>query len=561
MWIDIQRLSQRVLDHQDFAEFVPHFMGAIVLQNKDSAHDLPYDEARQVLVVDGQQRLKTLQLLIKAIQKTFETTFSDTSKSEQLQRFLYNDDKRTGGDYLNQTKIRQSNVYDQSEFQEVIRDMVDDNRPARAIVKGYEYFQGEVSNWLTSDAEDTNEKADALFKAITQYLKFASVILDTGEKPHFIFEILNTRGESLKQGDLIKNTLMYEADVVDDAQKARQLWGMFDADWWRTGDGRGRDPQIHLDRFLNYWMIMTVGENITIPRTASEFRSYMDDQKGPAVDDVAADIRSAGVVYRNIVEKRLPGIEESLKRIEAMEIGVVMPPLLWLFTQEIPEEERQRGVRVLESYLVRRMLCNIQSQGLNRLFIELVKHLDGNPGQPADEVLAGFLNGQSTENRIWPKDRRVIEYLTEYQMPGRSAARKKTVFDAIEIHIRPEWAEKIVLTENLTVEHLLPQGWKQAGRDWPLPKDVLNMDEAQQNRERYIDRIGNLTLATKELNSSMSNRSWTEKQSKLHEYSSLFLNKTLLDNPPAMWDEKSIDERSLRLAKAAIEIWPHIDGT
>ena len=553
LWDDIRKVADRILGHEDDKGLVPHFMGAIVIQTPEYSQEPAYDEARQVLVVDGQQRLTTLQLLIKAMEKVFEASLIDANSVGDLSKFLLNDEKRIGNDYLNETKIRQSNRLDQAEFQEIIRGLTDESRPPRSIAEAYNFFQQEMASWISKDAGNIEARAAALYKAVTEYLKVATIILDTGEKPHFIFEILNTRGESLKEADHIKNTVMYEANVVDDAAKAAHLWGMFENDWWRREDGRGRDPQINLDRFLNYWIIMRIGENVPARRVAAEFRNYIETEK-PEIEQVAEDVKKAGVIYRNIEENQQPGIGAFIKRVKTMEIGVIMPPLLWLYTHDISEEERQRSVRALESYLVRRMLCNMGSQGLNRLFIEMVKSLDNNKGNPADDVIVNFLKGQSVENRIWPDNRRVADYLTTRSMPG-NAARKKMVFEAIEMYIRPKEAELLGDTVKLTVEHLLPQGWKEG--EWPLPENTADRDEAEALRNSFIGLIGNLTLATRELNSRMSNRSWENKRKALSSYSSLFLNKKLLDEAPEVWDETAIEERSIEIARIAISIWPH----
>ena len=132
-----------------------------------------------------------------------------------------------------------------------------------------------------------------------------------------------------------------------------------------------------------------------------------------------------GVVYKNIEENRQPGIEEALGRIKALEIGVnVMPPLLWLFTENVSEESRKSAVGALESFLVRRMLCGLSSMGLNYLFIDLVNDLSKRGNEQADEVVIDFLSKQSAENRIWPNDTRVVQYLTSWPMPGNAARRK-----------------------------------------------------------------------------------------------------------------------------------------
>ncbi len=539
LWEDVRKMADRILKHGQ-EDLLPHFMGAIVLQSKDDEKAL--GEARRVLVVDGQQRLTTLQLLLKASQNAFQKLLSDTKKFN-LDKLLLNDQKRTGNDPYNETKIRQSNSLDQTDFQEVMRDMIDAYR-SRSITKAYKYFHDKVYEWVSRHA-NVDVRATALYDALTKQLKVAAIILDTKEKPHVIFEILNTRGEPLKQADLVKNTVMYEANVDDDEKKARQLWGTFDVenDWWRCEDGRGRDPQIRIDRFLNYWIMMRVSKYVTIHRTAAEFRNYIEKFK-PNIEKVAQDIRKSGLIYRDIEENNLPGIELFLERIKTMEIGVIIPPLLWLYTNDVSKEERQRSVRALESYLVRRMLCKKDSQGLNKLFLKMVKLLKKQKDQSADNVVIQFLKEES-ENHLWPDNDRVSYYLAMFPMPG-NAARKKMVFEAIETHVSSKFAEPLVDTKKLTVEHILPQkGWRgNTEDDW----------------EERVKFIGNLTLASKGLNSSMSNKSWENKKKALHQHSRLYLNQELLENAPEVWDETAIVERSKALAEAIVQIWPHADG-
>ena len=61
LWQDVLNVAETILSRQD-RKVPPHFMGAIVLQNQDSGTG----EVVKRIVVDGQQRLTTLQLLIRA---------------------------------------------------------------------------------------------------------------------------------------------------------------------------------------------------------------------------------------------------------------------------------------------------------------------------------------------------------------------------------------------------------------------------------------------------------------------------------------------------------------
>ena len=228
-WNDIRSLAQRILNQGSNGKIRSHFMGAIVLQQQKSNTG----EVTKRLVVDGQQRLTTLQLFIKAAEQVFQSQ-DDTTRADRLRELTANQKSHWGDDSDNETKIRQSNLSDQKAFQTAMRSHYNDqhNQPS-TISQAYRFLKIAASEWLNNQPEKRTAKANALEETLTRYLEIAVIDLDEDEKPHIIFETLNARGEPLEQSDLIKNTIMYEANVVDDAPKARDLWGMFDDDWWR----------------------------------------------------------------------------------------------------------------------------------------------------------------------------------------------------------------------------------------------------------------------------------------------------------------------------------------
>ncbi len=550
LWDDVQKVAEDLLKAPSASDVRLHFMGAIVVQPRES--DAPLSEVQPILIVDGQQRLTTLQLLIKVLDGAFTAALVDTSDFASLRDYLFNRDSLTGGDHLNATKMRQSNRLDQADFQDIINGRLSPNRPSRPIVEAYSHLREWVTNWLNEDPVHVDARAHALYDVVKKYLKVATIELDKGDQPHFTFEILNSRGEPLKQADYIKNTVMYEADLIDDETKARTLWGMFEDDWWRQEESRGRVLQIQLDRFLNYWCIMRLREYVQMHRTAAAFRRYVGETER-TIEAVAVDVRNVGMVYKNIEENRQPGIDDILKRLKVLEISVVMPPLLWLYTQDINDQERQSAVRAVESFLVRRVLCNLGTQGLNALFIELVSHLAQHTQEPANQVLIDYLVSQTAENRTWPDDKQVIDYLSMRPMPG-NAARRKMILETIELSKRPSMTEQLAVPTNLTVEHLMPQRWTSDG--WPFPHQDIDEARAEELRKEHIGLIGNLTLATRALNSSMSNRSWGDKRRALDTFSTLMLNKEVLDSASDRWDETAIKQRSEALAETITKVWP-----
>lgn len=555
LWTDARRIAEKLLVVEPDENIPPHFMGAIVLQLQSA------QSGRVVkrIVVDGQQRLTTLQLLIRAAQQAFQN-LDDTQRANRLSQLTLNDGKEQGEDFESDTKVRQSNLNDLQSFQNVIRGLSDTSGPLRSIGEAFRYFLEEVTEWLNEDPANRVPRSEALERTLTEYLQLATVDLDEGERPHFIFSVLNARAEPLKESDHIKNTVMYEANVVDDATKANELWGLFDSgEWWRGSTQEGRYSRIHLDRFLNYWVVMRTHNEVNADSVSTEFNKFLESNDIP-IEQVAKDIRESGQVYQDLEETRTPGIESFLRRVKTMEIGVAMPILMWLYTTALSDTIRRRGTEALESYLVRRMICGYTTQGLNRLFVELLVGLvraEKSAPATADQVIIDFLSGQTVENRVWPTDAMLHENLVGTPLRG-TVARQTMVMEAIESHLRSDMTEAMS-GSRLTREHIMPLKWQ---RNWPLSDPLpesMDRDEALDARDQAVKEIGNLTLVTGKLNSSLSNAPWNEKIGTLKRHTTLRLNWELLENPPETWTEDSIRERSEQLTSFVTEIWPFAD--
>lgn len=530
-------------------------MGAIVLQQQKSNTG----EVTTRLVVDGQQRLTTLQLFIKAAEHVFQSQ-DDTTRAARLRELTANQKSHWGEDSDNETKIRQSNLSDQKAFQTAIRSHYSDehNQPS-SIGQAHRFLKIVASEWLNHQPERRTARADALEETLTRYFEIAVIDLDEDEEPHIIFETLNARGEPLEQSDLIKNTIMYEANVVDDANKARDLWGMFDDEWWRKGTGETQ-KRMHIDRFLNFWMMMRTLENVKKNEVASEFRIYIEEKnresQDSTINSITKEIRRAGTIYKDLEEKKVPGFETFLKRMKALDLGVITPLLLWLYTSKVSQEQLRRSIDVLESYVVRRTLYGLPTAGLNRFFISLLEKLENDHTAHADHIIISYLESQTADNQVWPQDWMLRDALTG-PMKGRGMiARRKMVLEAIEVNIRGDESEPLGPTDGLTVEHIMPVKWQQ---HWPLPTSTENLieDDVLRSRSEAIESIGNLTLTTSKLNSKLSNGPWARKREALMNHSSLLLNRTLLNNATEVWDENAIRERSEYLAEIILQIWPH----
>lgn len=370
--------------------------------------------------------------------------------------------------------------------------------------------------------------------------------LSEDDDPHIIFEVLNARGTALLAADLIKSFIISKGLGEDDLQTH---WGKMEKAWWRKEDGRPLRPRI--EAFLNHWIVMRLAKEVPPRYVYSEFRKYAD---GPSVAGIVADIGALSSVYRRLQEEDASK-DPDLGRVIYQYRGSLAPTLMWLLSS-VPEPQLVRCLRIIESFLTRRMIRNMTPAGYNQLFLTLLGQLKKNPIEQADVVLVEFLAEQDTWRGLWPDDREMEHVFAEFPLYQRLRQwQLRLVLERIEERLRGSLTEETRVPPNLTIEHAMPQKWDTPHWDPPPATDIPG--EAVQQRNRLVHAIGNLTLVNKKLNPTLSNAPWHEKRKLLDEHSVLELKKSLTIHDE--WNEETIKARGRQLAKVAAEVWPHAD--
>src|SRR6202011_16164 len=121
----------------------------------------------------------------------------------------------------------------------------------------------------------------------------------------------------------------------------------------------------------------------------------------------------------------------------------------------------------------------------------------------ADEAIIHELRSSQAATVVWPADGEVRARLVTGDMYGYvGQSRVRMLLEACELDIRdPAKTEAIPLPAGLSIEHALPQSWEE---NWPLPNGT-DPETAAADRWAHVNRLGNLTLVTQPLNSSLSN--------------------------------------------------------
>lgn len=563
LWEDVMALAERYV-RQDV--FRPHFMGAVVLDQLNTATGTL--DLRQI--IDGQQRLTTLQIVIEAACDVCEKIGDiASSHARALRRLTRNDPRGTDPDET--FKVWPTNV-DREHFRRVmsagapdeLRQHYDGKTSEEvgvALADGYFFFHEKIQSWLTTDSQEVLiKKLDALQNAIYRGLMIVIIDLDEKDDAQMIFETLNARGTPLLASDLVKNYLLHQAEARghDLDQLYFQHWEYFDATtFWREFVRTGRFTRPHIEVFLQHYLSLLTRDEVQVTTLFNTFRQNVKENSAKDPADYLAELHRYGQIYRQFYNYS-PDTPEGLffQRVVALDTTTFFPLLLHIFDKlGKPEQSQQRRsiLTDIESFLVRRMICELTPKNYNNFFLEAVKLVaEADPNQ-FGSILRTYLLSQTSDTGRWPNDDEFQEAWRKLEAYRRlkPQMRLRMVLEAIELHKRNSnlTEENFLPKKKLSVEHIMPRGW---AANWPL---LENTAEAIEAREALIHTFGNLTLVTSALNSSLSNDPWSKKQKTLRKHSSLLLNGDLQEADA--WDEAAIKNRSKNMFKLAKKIWPY----
>ena len=558
LWEDLSVLAETIAER---GQVEPHFLGAIVLQQRHTLiGQIPTRE-----VVDGQQRLTTIQLLLDAIQE-FCREAEFTGPAARLEGLVLNPEAFVGPDPDQAFKLWPT-THDQDAFRHAMRDDLKSAKfGTNRIVMAHTFFKTQVRGWLEQKPQVDNPEAaiTALERAVRDCLQVAVIDLEHDDNPHDIFETLNARGTPLLPSDMVKNQILYGAgrgvdyDYEQSSQNVTDLWS-FGEDYWRQEVGRGYQRRPRVDLYLNNWLAMRNGRQVRAQDEFRAFSRYVKQLEGEQnIQQIASDMNEIGALYRRIDRRDIPKFHAFLQRREAMYIGTVVPALLWLLSSSVPDEQLRKSIMALDSYMVRRMAVGLSTRGYGDLFIRMTAELKQDGPQTAGDKVVSYLAGQSAMATKWPDDSELLDAFVRNPIrQWLTAGRTRMLLEGIEVGLRSPLTEPLGVPASLQIEHIMPVAWNE---NWPMQSEDEFYEEARARRNRVIHTIGNLTLLTGPLNLKLSNGPWANKRGALEEYSKLDLTKDLLTHAQDKWDEAAIEARSRRLHEVAVRVWPSAEA-
>lgn len=570
LWNDLRELSERVLNPPSHKPVAGHFLGTVVLEQlKTAAIAMPQHQ-----VIDGQQRLTTLQLLLKAAGHALSIVGAQAGEdaAKGIERAAGQTSQLTRNQYAHHPE-EEYKVWPTNDDRAAFVAVMDSDLvlgvagPTTRMAEAYRFFRDAIVEWLT--AGDVGPRALAFSAALNDHMRLIVLDLDENDEPQAIFETLNAHGTPLLPADLIKNWLLWQAGKQELAADDLYLrhWSQFDRDhaYWRQLKGTGHAARPRVDTFLQNWLTVATQDAVAVKHLYDRFLAFADQQATQSHNaklDVAALMRQIAdyaAYYRMIDDPVGSGeLHNTLRRLNRLDFVVFRPVLMALFGRaEGEHDDVARGARALESFLLRRIVCEEQTRGYGTLALELVKAIGALPqGEPATPAMVAALEASPGG---WPDDERFMhKWCSNRFYKWFRRDRVAMMLQTLEEHYQSDLGKSEPLRNfnyaKLQIEHIMPQSW---AANWPL---VEGYDAFA--REVLVQNIGNLTFVSEKLNPSLSNSAWFIegspgcKSARLAKHSDVRLTKSIVETNPKSWTEVDIKARARRLFDDARGLWP-----
>ena len=516
----------------------PHFMGALIFKNSEFAND---SQKREIRIIDGQQRFTTIVLLVKAL--------ADKLKSALPENFM----RTAGGE-----ESFCHNCVDNKEFNSIVYKngaCGDLSEEPGGIYRCYKYFYDNI----------TDECAVMTPEAIAKLFNFVVIELESVDDEQEIFETINSIGVDLTAAELLKNEL-FRSEEIDYYAKT---WGRaFEQpscrDYWEQKITNGKHPGGDMmNLFLRSYYAVVADLPSELEAVCSLFKNYQrhikkyvsGEKRHLFIEDM---ICTAETFRKNFNPDILTWSRSDFTPLErlsficfAFQQMTVIPYILYVI-RHAEESEKDAIFTLLETYLMRRRICDLPTGRYNlqfRQFIkkniltrnELLEQLsafsDDTSKMPSSfEVFVAFVNG--TRNLSKNKLGAVLLYFMEYALQKSSGERVR-----------------IKAYSDYHMEYLIPKKYEK----WR--NEVLRgVDEAE--IKEAVEKLGNFSLVSPKLAPALSREVWSVKLKGSGSNGLAACCRGLKSIEPYLsvlkpWDISQVDNRTGDLALLALEIWSY----
>lgn len=507
-----------------------HFFGSIVSSIQSGTEDR--------FIIDGQQRITTVSLLLIAMVNAFKVGDIQATDGKLVdkifKRYLvdeYQEDER---------KVKLKPIKDMDAFDALLYKPKEQYLKGSNVTRNYEFFYDKiVKSGLTMDE---------LFETIKK-LEVINIKLDEDDDPQLIFESLNSTGLDLSEADKIRNYLLMSLAPAEQDDLYTRYWNPIE-------ESTKYDPS----SFVRDYLTMKQGKIGRIDKIYFIFKEYAENERiGRA--ELLEEMHHYAKIYSQIDNANMgtEKINRKLNQVRTLDSTVAYPFYMAFFDYAekngLSDEEKYRVLDIVEAYWARRIICNLPSNALNKVFATLHRDVLNNMNKAVEgtnptytDVLI-YLLLKKGRSSVFPKDDEVKEDFATRQIYKMPANLRMFILERMENRDSKECHDVVKqLTEKtISIEHIMPQTlsdkWKDAlGEEW------------ERIHQQYLHTMANLTLTG--YNSQYSNLTFLEKRDMEKGFNDSAFRLNNYVKSCDQWTEVEMKQRQHDLLEVFMRLWP-----
>lgn len=506
-----------------------HFIGMIMYIEKRISVRFS-----QLIVIDGQQRLTTIFLILLAIRKICKENNDIDNYDFINDSFILNTREQGENKLKLKPLINNDDTY-RKLLEEKNYSLSEEEKKSKIYLNFefcYDYFKKIVVKYTISDILENLNR-----------LHMISIPLEDSDNPQQVFESINSTGVPLTAADLIRNYILMNNDNDTQEYLYRKYWSEIE---------KFEPESDKLQEIFRFYLAVKNKELNKKNEVYNAFKLYWDHSNltiEERLKDILNYVRYHQMIYYLPSDNKM--INESLSEFRKNQSKMPAPFLMEMYAlydnRSISDYTFSSLVEIINSYLIRRWLCVLDTSSVTRFFPTLLRSVinecNGDYSNIV-EITKYFLVNQSRgKGHFVPTDLELEKSLLEKNAYTLRCVR--TVLDRIENY---DNSIKVNM-DDLNIEHIMPQSPDKEGYWYSVTKlDPVEYDF-------YVNLIGNLTLCASVDNSKNGNKDFDSKKKVLMNTSHLKMNQDILSKD--IWNQETILERTKSIAKMINIIYPY----
>lgn len=497
-------------------EEIEHFLGTVVYVLTKIERD--YEE---YVLIDGQQRITSISLLLKALH---EKIISEDTKESIWEQYLIN---KKSPDNI---RIRLKPIESDSVSYKQLIDSNDDSSNSN-VCKNYKIFKELLEN--------SHYSAEQIYSALYK-IELVTIKLEKDKKsenPQLIFESLNSTGLSLTQADLIRNYLLMNSEYEKQTVLYKNFWLKIEIELTNK----------KISDFIRDFLTMKTGKIANKNKVYDDFKEYMRIQKELNEEAVLEELVTYSKYYNWFLNANSNNekLNEKLKHFKYLKNTTVYPLLLSIFEdtyyyKKLDEDKLLKIIDLLISYIFRRTICGYKTSSINKVFASIPKKILENQNE---KDIYFKIEKNLMERRletIFPRDEEFKVNFIKYNFEKNKELLKYTLKE-----LEQKVSNNVINdTSNLNIEYIMPEN---LNSEWKLE---LGEKKFENTHLEYLGTIGNSSLIENDL--LRYNKNFKTKK-EFYQKSNIEITRNI--NNYQVWTDNEIKNRAEQLYEKSKEIW------